>query len=72
MLSVVIGTVVCSHPCFSHPTIHISSLDVILLSPHSSQGLFLLVVDFTNQSLHAAHLPFAFVDGIVCLHLPSQ
>ena len=72
MLSVVIGTVVCPHSCFSHPAVHIPSLDVILLSSHSSQGLFLLVVEFSNQSLHAAHLPLAFVYRIVCLHFPSQ
>ena len=74
MLSVVIGTVVRPHPhpCFSHPAVHIPSLDVILLSSHSSQGLFLLVVEFSNHSLHAAHLPLAFVYRIVCLYFPSQ
>ena len=72
MLSIVIRTVVCPHTSFSHPIVHISSLDVIFLSPHSSQGLFLLVMKFANQSLHATHLSFTFVDRIICMHLPSQ
>ena len=66
-----IGAVVSSHSCFSHSTIHISSLNVFFLSSYSPPGFFLFFMNFSNHGLDSHSSSFSFILRIVSLHFFS-